>query len=403
MYYPLTSLREGNWFKLICGASFQNLPAVRNLTLSYTLAGADCIDVAADPAVIAAAKNALQVAGELAGAAQARGFRFQGRPWLMVSLNDGEDVHFRKAEFDPGLCPPECPRPCQKICPAQAIVFQNTNESFSGVIDSSCYGCGRCLPICPSQLIYTRSYVSTPEVISELIVQAGIDALEIHTKVGNFTDFQRLWKAIAPWVDQLKLLAISCPDGDGLIDYLWALHELITPLPCTLVWQTDGRPMSGDIGSGTTRAAIKLSQVVLAAGLPGYVQLAGGTNNHTVSKLRATGLSPTWENGEITKWRNGDKITQSPIPNFPSLVPNSQPYVAGVAYGSYARVLMSPLLDKLEKLNGEVVDDPLASSQRPSFGYLEEFPELLWQAVAKADSLVSQLKGSKKLSHSTPA
>ncbi|MGF1674168.1 MAG: 4Fe-4S ferredoxin, partial [Rivularia sp. (in: cyanobacteria)] len=37
---PLLSLKEGHWFKLICGASFQHLPAVRSLTLAYTLAGA---------------------------------------------------------------------------------------------------------------------------------------------------------------------------------------------------------------------------------------------------------------------------------------------------------------------------------------------------------------------------
>ncbi|MEW6498627.1 MAG: LdpA C-terminal domain-containing domain, partial [Cyanobacteriota bacterium] len=316
LYYPLRSLREGHWFKLICGASFQHLPAVRNLTLAYTLAGADCIDVAADPAVIAAALDALQAADQLGEEAQARGFGFSDRPWLMVSLNDGEDPHFRKAEFDPELCPAECPRPCEKICPAQAIVFQSSRdnregkeqhsqeteeiytlshpqvptvsaltpvgeihanansqkpksvEGFSGVIDQRCYGCGRCLPICPSQLIYTRSYVSAPEAIAELILPSGVDALEIHTKVGHFADFQRLWKAIAPWANQLKLVAISCPDDESLIDYLWALHDLIMPLPCPLVWQTDGRPMRGDIGIGATRAAVKLAQKVLKAGLP---------------------------------------------------------------------------------------------------------------------------------------
>ncbi|MCP2729803.1 4Fe-4S ferredoxin, partial [Symplocastrum sp. BBK-W-15] len=125
-YDPLHSLREGHWFKLICGASFQHLPAVRNLTLAYTLAGADCIDVAADPAVVEAAREALNVAANLKEAAQTQGFQFSHRPWLMVSINDGEDPHFRKAEFDPDFCPADCPRPCEKICPAQAIVFYNT-------------------------------------------------------------------------------------------------------------------------------------------------------------------------------------------------------------------------------------------------------------------------------------
>lgn len=429
LYYPLRSLREGHWFKLICGASFQHLPAVRHLTLAYTLAGADCIDVAADPAVILSALDALQVADELGEEAQDRGFGFRHRPWLMVSLNDGEDPHFRKAEFDPELCPTECPRPCETICPAQAIIFStakttkqeqvshlgvgetskilNTQspsrsiqidlqkpdpkskilnpklvEGFSGVIDQHCYGCGRCLPICPLQLIYTRSYVFAPEAIANLILPYGIDALEIHTQVGHFADFQRLWKAIAPWVDRLKLLAISCPDGEGLIDYLQALHDLITPLPCALVWQTDGRPMSGDIGIGATRAAVKLSEKVLAAQLPGYVQLAGGTNNHTVAKLKATGL---------LKELNVEQELQVESSN---LQPSTQSYVAGIAYGSYARVLLSPILEKLEQISGEAVDANLVSHQNSSLKNLEEYPSELWEAVATAYSLVSQLKSS---------
>jgi Fe-S-cluster-containing hydrogenase component 2 len=433
--------------------------------LAYTLAGADCIDVAADPAVIAAAKEAIEVASELGEVAQVRGFGFRSRPWLMVSLNDGEDPHFRKAEFNPELCPADCPRPCEKICPAQAIVFQKasdhtqrkkekegaqegsripksqpqigsrqiaqreshsiadiqqpkSDQHFSGVIDQQCYGCGRCLPVCPSELIYTRSYVSAPEAIAPLILRSGVDALEIHTQVGHFADFQRLWNAIAPWVEKLKLLAISCPDDDGLIEYLWSLYELITPLPCALVWQTDGRPMSGDIGAGATRAAVKLSDKVIAAGLPGYVQLAGGTNNHTVAKLKAAGLLKEWGMGN-GEWGMGngewgditEKIPFSPVsPCFKTdtvtsplvTAPHGQHYVAGIAYGSYARVLLSPILDKLEELNGEDVERNLVSHQSPAFGHLEALPELLWQAVASAHSLVSQLKFRKKLPQPLP-
>ena len=82
LYKPLRSLNEGHWFKLICGASFQHLPAVRNLTLAYTLAGADCIDVAADPAVIAAAQEGIQVANKLMDGNQ-RQFGCVGLPLLM--------------------------------------------------------------------------------------------------------------------------------------------------------------------------------------------------------------------------------------------------------------------------------------------------------------------------------
>lgn len=377
-YQPLNSLKGGHWFKLICGASFQHLPAVRNLTLAYTLAGADCIDVAADPAAIAAAKEALQVASIIQAQTQNPRFDRQGWPWLMVSLNDGEDPHFRKAEFNPAECPADCWRPCEKICPAEAIVFPGAGGGVSGVIDQRCYGCGRCLPVCPSQLIYTRSYVSAPAAIAPLILPYGVDALEIHTQVGRETDFARLWSSINPWVHQLKLIAISCPDGDNLIDYLRTLYQIISPLPCPLIWQTDGRPMSGDIGTGATRAAVKLGQKVLAAGLPGYVQLAGGTNAHTVSKLRASGLM-----------RERRKNL---------LIPDT-PYIAGIAYGSYARALLSPILEQLETMQIDralaipnAIAPPAAGAHIPGLTQLEAFPELLWPAVSLAHSLVSQLK-----------
>jgi Fe-S-cluster-containing hydrogenase component 2 len=433
------------------------------------LAGADCVDIAADPAVIHAARDALQVAGDLAEVAQSRGFKIQGLPWLMVSLNDGEDPHFRKASFNPTHCPSDCPRPCEAICPAQAIVFNEFNEKnlseesikknekglntkgFSGVKDSHCYGCGRCLPICPLGLIETRSQIFSPAAIAPLVLE-GIDAVEIHTQVGRLSEFQQLWTAILPYLPQLKLIAISCPDStesrpegrleqhsenptnqDDLIDYLWALHDLISPLPCPLIWQTDGRPMSGDIGDGATRAAVRLGQKVLNARLPGYVQLAGGTNRHTVEKLETLGL--------LRRCFTGEARLMHPVMN--------PEWVSGIAFGSYARALLSPILDELDQISLDSGEDsgkdcdasfgsgfgsgfrdeaaiapprlqldsqlatfPTHLSKSPSFSVspsspqisspvrLEQVPPLLWRAVALADSLLSPIKGTS--SHPMP-
>ena len=362
--YPLQSLIEGSWFKLICGASYQHLPTVRSLALAYSLAGADCIDVAADPAVIAAAWEGIDAAKEL------RKTESDVSPWLMVSINDGEDPHFRKAKFDVTQCPISCPQPCVRVCPAEAI-----DLSLGGVLNSLCYGCGRCVPICPEELITTHSYISSPKKVVAWSESMTIDAIEIHTQVGHEKDFQRVWSDIAPMVGQLKLLAISCTDAPNVIDYLRSLYELISPLPCPLIWQTDGRSMSGDIGKGTTHAAIAFAQKVLQAKLPGYVQLAGGTNNYTV-----------------------DKLKQEKMLRDRTYSPNYS--VSGIAYGSYARAILSSTLSKLET---ELQIQFNLTKHQPMNQVnwkLEQDRELLEQAASTAKKLVRQIKLASHVSGS---
>lgn len=329
---PLISLAAGRWCKLICGASLQDLPLVRNLALVYTLAGVDCIDVAADPAVVAAAAAGREVALTL-GAPQ--------KPWLMVSLNDGEDPHFRKAAFDPQRCPVDCPRPCERICPTQAI-------GRLGVDAPRCYGCGRCLGVCPWGLIVAQTHVHTPATIIDLLADCPVDALELHTQVDHTEAFSQVWRQLQPWAAGRQALAISCPGGEGLREYLTSIYAQVEASGLPLIWQTDGRPMSGDVGRGATTAAIRLGEIVLGYGLPGYVQLAGGTNAETVPRLRALGL-----------------LADSPQPR-----PHQ---IAGVAYGSYARKLVQPYLE-------------------PAGRDLEASPEQLTAAVKAARGLISPLK-----------
>ena len=395
--YPLHSLSKGSWFKLICGASYQHLQYVRSLALAYSLAGADCIDVAADTAVIAAAREGIRVARELSKQPELsiahQNDRFEipftsnnrfvdkeiHSPLLMISINDGEDPHFRKAEFDTAQCPNNCPQPCVRVCPADAI-----EPNLVGVINDLCYGCGRCLPICPEELIVTRSHVSSPSAIASLIQSMDIDAVEIHTQVGHYEDFQRVWSVLYPVVHRLKLLAISCTDGENVIDYLRSLYQTITPLPCPLIWQTDGRSMSGDIGKGTTHAAISFADKVLQANLPGYIQLAGGTNDHTVEKLK-----------QLQMLHQSNQKAKS---------------VSGVAYGSYARAILSPVLDQLETTELQNIQPNLLKSQpmnelnqrlKTTLSFddkvisdlkLEQDRDLLTQAVSIASQLVNQIK-----------
>lgn len=256
-----------------------HIPSVRNLAFIFTAAGADCIDVAADPAIVRAARMGVAAALEQYPDAKA--------PWLMASFNDGEDPHFRKAIALTDICPSNCLQPCIASCPPAAI-----SGTFTGVSIHTdlCFGCGRCEPLCPAQIIHTQNYqVSAVSQMSELL-NAGVDAIEIHTCIGRSQEFARLWHQLRPWASNLKLVSISFNDGEELERYLHQLVKILQPQPAHLVWQVDGRPMSGDIGTGTTRATLQLAEKVLSFALPGYVQLAGGTNQATMPKARGLGI-----------------------------------------------------------------------------------------------------------------
>ena len=332
---PLDALENKRWFKLICGASYQEVSVIRNLALVYCLAGADCIDVSADEAVLKAAQD---------GISQALALGAGSPPWLMVSFNDAQDPHFRKAWFDAAQCPSSCSRPCLTVCPTDAIA--------ASVVQERCYGCGRCLSLCPYGLIEARGFTTEVAQLAPRLLPY-VHAVEIHTQTGHQAQFQRLWQQLASYLDRLELVSISCPDpspsDDRVLQYLRELYALMHPRPKRLMWQTDGRSMSGDIGKGTTYPTMRFAQKFLAAGLPGYVQLAGGTNHHTWSKLQQS-----------------DALRNR---------------VHGIAYGSYARRLID-------------------LSQAPF--KLELQPLMLEQAIGQAQSLIRPMKQATAAAARTP-
>ncbi|MEO1069443.1 MAG: LdpA C-terminal domain-containing domain [Cyanobacteria bacterium J06638_6] len=407
---PHRSLQQGRWVKLICGASYQDMPAVRRLVMLYALAGVDCVDVAADGAVIAAARRGLADAARLAATlgdcptlpwGRLRQFP-QVWPWLMVSLNDSEDPHFRKAHFEAAHCPSDCDRPCVSVCPTAAIQFQG--PGLGGVAAELCYGCGRCMDVCPVGHIDARSYLVNPGAFSaEQLVQ--IDAVEIHTQTGHQEEFAQLWQRLRPWQSHLKLVSISCPDHDQVVPYLRNLYDLMAPLSVPLIWQTDGRPMSGDLGKGTTHAAIRLAQKVLESGLPGYVQLAGGTNGYTVDKLLELGLL---KRKSLVPRSDGDGQTGeiAGCHGAPAEAASTPATIAGIAYGSYARSQILPLFDHLEQelerwldhsFCGRADRNPttVLSSSAPEGPWPELEHSALSHSLTRAQKLVGQLKSHR--------
>ena len=344
------ALARGRWVKWIGGASNQDLAAIEDLAGLYGLAGVHCLDLAADPAVVAAARRGIAWA-EARGAA---------RPWLMVSLSDGADPHFRKAWFDPSRCPNDCPRPCERVCPALAIPalgpepgaisrFSGAQDAAaSGVLEERCYGCGRCLPACPLGLIEERDQLLPAAAVAPLLAALRPDAIELHTRIGRAGAFAARLDQVRAAGIPLRRLAVSCglevegaptpataagealalpPEAlaERLVDDLWNRFAQLRAAGLAPIWQLDGRPMSGDVGAGTARSAVQLLLRVAPRLPPGPVQLAGGTNDRTLPLVEELALP----------WRA---------------------MVAGVAFGSVARARLQSLLVQAQQRGGRLLD-----------------------------------------------
>ncbi|GFZ21729.1 hypothetical protein Acr_29g0008910 [Actinidia rufa] len=384
---PHQSLQRGNWVKLICGASFEDAVDIRNLSLVYTLAGVDCIDCAADASVVSAVNEGIEAARDIVSLR---------RPWVMVSVNDDEDLHFRKAEFDPNDCPLDCSRPCEIVCPADAISLEATTGVLKGgVITERCYGCGRCLPVCPlcldhgfveglleeerkdkgkdgeesNYFLGAITYIRDVSSTAELLRRDDVNAVEIHTSGRQTAHFKELWTGLEDSVGCVKLIAVSLPHiGDSTISSMNMMYSIMKPnLRCFNLWQLDGRPMSGDIGQGATREAIAFAvRLAAAEDRPqGFLQLAGGTNAHTVDGLKREGL-----------------FQVATIPSDETVLANSSTslhaLVGGVAYGGYARKIVGRVLSSMQSQHGVAV--------------IEDHPRHLLMALTEALALVGTVK-----------
>jgi Fe-S-cluster-containing hydrogenase component 2 len=338
---PDLALAQGRWLKWIGGASNQDLASIEDLAGIYSLVGVHCLDLACDPAVVAAARRGIAWASS-------QGVTGWSPPWLMVSLNDGADPHFRKAWFDPQRCPSDCSRPCASVCPALAIALAPSHHS--GVLAESCYGCGRCLPVCPLGLIQEQQILLEPAAVATRLAEIRPDAIELHTRPGRQAAFEdRLAQVRASGIP-LRRLAVSCgleASGSGsdsalahLAQELWQRFNAVRSAGFAPLWQLDGRPMSGDIGSGTASAAVALLRRLAPLAPPGPLTLAGGTNARTLELLEADGTT-------------GRRA-------------------AGVAFGGAARSLLQPLLLEAQARQRRLLD----------------CPELLPQALHLAHDLV---------------
>ena len=299
------------WVKLICGASNEDIIAIEDLCAIYSAAGVDYIDVAADESIVKAARNGIKWAKN----------EFGKSPGIMISISDGKDIHFRKAKFDPLKCPTNCPRPCEKICPTFAI-------DHAGIKKNKCYGCGRCISSCPLNLISEYEHKLSSRDLPSILKKTEPDAVEIHTEINRIDSFEKVSTILKESEIKLKVISVSCglnqtkKKPEDLAKAFWQRYEILLEHNVPLIWQLDGKPMSGDLAPATGKDTVKLWKNIGSHLPPGLIQLAGGTNGKTHELLE-------------TK-------------NFPD----------GIAFGSSARKIMQPLLEDANKNNKRLYEYP---------------------------------------------
>ena len=309
--FTANQVQSDRWVKLICGASNEDIVSIEDLCAIYSAAGVDYIDVAADPSVVEAARSGINWSKRV----------FGKRPGLMISISDGKDIHFRKAKFDPKICPPDCSRPCEQICPTFAI-----NEN--GVNKNKCYGCGRCIKSCPLNLISEYEYRLSQSSLKEILQTIKPDAVEIHTEIDRKESFKNVLSIINDSKVKLQKISVSCglsqsnTSPEALANAFWERYEILKEHNVQLIWQLDGRPMTGDIAPTAARAAVKLWEKINSLLPPGLIQLAGGTN------------------GSTYKFLKNDQIPD------------------GIAFGSVARKLVQPLIEDAFKSNKKIYETP---------------------------------------------
>lgn len=282
------ALERRRFFKLICGASFTEAIKAGQLAAVYAEAGCDCVDIAADPLVVAAVTKALNSLPQQVEP-----------PLLMVSLNVDGDPHFRKVVVEEEGCI-ACDA-CVPSCPTEALTMGAT---VIKVAEPLCYGCNRCVPVCPTDALITRPLEQLPELLEACLTHPQLEAVELHANSLDEEALTRFYKKVGPLLrGKLVSLCFRVPEHTGtnelketLTIYLDAFEQLSNNVGVTACFlQIDGKPMTGEAGRSAlslpalNSAAWLLEENLLPSEWP--VTISGGINEATARWLR----KPTYQ------------------------------------------------------------------------------------------------------------
>ena len=297
------ALEEGVFTKIICGASNTNEKQVERLAFIYALSGVNVIDVAPDQKIIQAAKTGITKACELHNQSR-KIFPDFKEPVLMVSLNSGDDLHFRKAEINYEKCT-NCFE-CINSCPSRALYSENNLLKLN---KNNCVGCGRCSETCLQDAIMFTKINNSSDINFE-----EIKAVEIHTGNNSIKEVKSFLNSNLSSLKNIELLSFCVEskrfNPTELQDYAYSLTNLINQ---KVIIQIDGIPMGATDKPFSSLQALSAAAILLESKLNAYIQLSGGTNHLTKKLVKQLGLK-----------------------------------ISGIGYGTFARKIILSYIEELD-------------------------------------------------------
>ena len=272
-------LKNGKYFKLVCGAGNEDAEEVRRLTIIYVLAGCNGLDVSATPEVVEACMAGIDRAYELAPTLNRE---IPTRPFITVSVGMGGDHHVRKAIILDDCV--DCKK-CIPVCPTDAI------PDTYDIIREKCIGCGNCEAVCPPKVSAVR-YEHNAKELSEILpkcLSLGAENIELHAAVADNDSIMAEWQTVSD--AQPNNFISMCLDRLHLSNthLIQRIREAGEIAGDRMIIQADGVPMSGgDDDFNTTLQAIAIADIINKdlmqkdrkyRNLP--ILLSGGTNGKT--------------------------------------------------------------------------------------------------------------------------
>ncbi len=245
-------LDQSLFFKLVCGAGNEDIEEVKRLSMIYTLAGAKGMDVSANPKVVNACVEGIDLAISMESQFN---IKISIRPFITVSIGMSGDHHVRKAEINLESCI-KC-NLCIPVCPTDAIPKDLI------VIESKCIGCGNCSAVCPVNVIdYYHNQKKLLQILPECM-ESGAEQIELHAAVREDEYIMKEWELVNS-INPNGHVSM-CLDRLHLSDF--GLESRIKKAKDIsgdrLIIQADGYPMSGgEDDFNTTLQAISTTDVI---------------------------------------------------------------------------------------------------------------------------------------------